>query len=40
MLGFTGGFDPGPNHTVATVPYSGGKAKTLVKNAFEPDWSR
>jgi len=40
VLGFSGGFEPGPNHDVATVPYSGGKLKVLVKNAFEPDWSR
>jgi Tol biopolymer transport system component len=40
VLGATGGFEPGPNHTVATIPYGGGKTKTLVKNAFEPDWSR
>jgi len=40
VLGSTGGFEPGPGHDVATIPYSGGKAKTLVKNAFEPDWSR
>jgi dipeptidyl aminopeptidase/acylaminoacyl peptidase len=40
VLGFTGGFEPGPNHDVATVPYGGGKLTTLVKNAFEPDWSR
>jgi Tol biopolymer transport system component len=40
VLGFTGGFEPGPDHNVATVPYGGGKAKTLVENAFEPDWSR
>jgi dipeptidyl aminopeptidase/acylaminoacyl peptidase len=40
VLGFTGGFEPGPNHDVATIPYGGGKSKTLVKNAFEPDWSR
>jgi Tol biopolymer transport system component len=40
VLGFTGGFEPGPNHAVATVPYSGGKTKVLVKGAFEPDWSR
>jgi dipeptidyl aminopeptidase/acylaminoacyl peptidase len=39
VLGFTGGFEPGPNHRVATVPYSGGKVKTLVKGAYEPDWS-
>lgn len=40
VLGFSGGFEPGPNHAVATIPYGGGKTKTLVKNAFEPDWSR
>jgi hypothetical protein len=40
ILGFTGGFEPGPNHNVATAPYNGGKVKVLVKNAFEPDWSR
>jgi Tol biopolymer transport system component len=39
VLGFTGGFEPGPNHAVATFPYGGGKAKTLVKGAYEPDWS-
>jgi Tol biopolymer transport system component len=40
VLGFTGGFEPGPNHRVATIPYGGGKVNTLVRNAFEPDWSR
>lgn len=40
VLGFTGGFEPGPNHNVATVPYVGGKRKVLVHDAFEPDWSR
>ena len=40
VLGYTGGFEPGPAHNVATVPYAGGKPKVLVKNAFEPAWSR
>ena len=40
VLGFTGGFEPGPNHRVATIPWGGGKAKALVKGAYEPDWSR
>jgi len=40
VLGFTGGFEPGPNHNAATVPYAGGKLKVLVHSAFEPDWSR
>jgi Tol biopolymer transport system component len=39
VLGSTGGFEPGPNHTVSTIPYGGGRAKVLVQNAFEPDWS-
>jgi Tol biopolymer transport system component len=41
VLGFNGGFDPGlRNHEVQTVPYGGGKPKTLVKEAFEPSWNR
>jgi dipeptidyl aminopeptidase/acylaminoacyl peptidase len=40
VLGFTGGFEPGPGHEVATIPYGGGRVKTLVQNGFEPDWSR
>ncbi|HYH53813.1 MAG TPA: hypothetical protein VD761_06755 [Solirubrobacterales bacterium] len=40
VLGFTGGFDPSGKHNVVSVPSSGGKAKVLVKNALEPDWSR
>jgi dipeptidyl aminopeptidase/acylaminoacyl peptidase len=39
VLGFTGGFEPGPNHDVATIPYGGGRVRVLVKNAFEPAWS-
>lgn len=39
VLGATGGFEPGPGHDVATIPYGGGKPKVLAKNAFEPDWS-
>ncbi|HET7444985.1 MAG TPA: hypothetical protein VFJ57_10040 [Solirubrobacterales bacterium] len=40
VLGFEGGFDPGNRHTVVTRPFGGaGKAKVLVKNASEPDWS-
>jgi dipeptidyl aminopeptidase/acylaminoacyl peptidase len=40
VLGFTGGFEPGPGHDVASAPYAGGKLKMLAKNAFEPDWSK
>lgn len=39
VLGYTGGFDPGLKHDVVSVPYAGGKAKVLAKNAFLPDWS-
>jgi Tol biopolymer transport system component len=40
VLGFSGGFEPGPGHEVATIPYGGGRPKVLAKNAFEPSWSR
>jgi Tol biopolymer transport system component len=40
VLGFLGGFEPGPDHDVATVPYGGGKPTTLVEGGYEPDWSR
>jgi Tol biopolymer transport system component len=40
VLGVTGGFEPSPRHNIATVPYVGGRVKVLVKNAYEPDWSR
>ena len=40
VLGWLGGFEPGPDHKVVTIPYAGGKPKLLAKNAFEPDWSR
>jgi Tol biopolymer transport system component len=39
VLGWLGGFEPGPGHKVVTIPYGGGKPKVLAKNAFEPDWS-
>ncbi len=39
VLGYTGGFDPGLAHKVATVPLAGGKKKVLAKNALEPSWS-
>jgi Tol biopolymer transport system component len=40
VLGFTGGFEPGPRHDVATVPYAGGKLRVLAKQGYLPDWSR
>src|SRR3954447_10771145 len=39
VLGYTGGFEPGPNHDVVAIPYGGGKPKVVAMNAFEPDWS-
>lgn len=39
VLGVTGGFEPGPDHDVVSVPYGGGKPQVLAENAFEPDWS-
>ena len=40
VLGYEGGFDPRNPHYVATVPYTGGKLKILVRGATEPSWSR
>lgn len=40
VLGATGGFEPGPDYDVVSVPYRGGRARILVRNAFDPDWSR
>jgi Tol biopolymer transport system component len=39
VLGHTGGPDPTNRHNVVTMPYGGGKAKVLVRKAFDPDWS-
>jgi dipeptidyl aminopeptidase/acylaminoacyl peptidase len=38
VLGYTGGFDPGSRHNVVSIPYEGGRATILARNAFEPDW--
>ncbi len=40
VLGYEGAFDHTARGDVATVPFGGGKKKVLVKNAFDPDWSR
>jgi hypothetical protein len=40
VLGTTGGADPNNKHNVVTMPYGGGKRNVLVRNAFDPDWSR
>ena len=39
VLGHTGGPDPTNRHNVVTMPYGGGKAKVLVRKAYDPDWS-
>lgn len=41
VLGSVGEFEGNvAGRKVQTIPYAGGKPKTLVKNASEPDWSR
>jgi Tol biopolymer transport system component len=40
VLGATGGYEPGPGHNVVSLPYTGGRATVLARNASEPDWSR
>jgi len=40
VLGATGGFDPDSRHDVVTVPYAGGTAIVLARNAGDPDWTR
>jgi Tol biopolymer transport system component len=39
VLGATGGFEPGPNHNVVTVPFAGGPATVIVRDAFSPSWN-
>jgi len=39
VYGSTGGFEPGGNQAVVSVPWSGGKPKLLVKGASSPSWS-
>lgn len=39
ILGTTGGFEPSRNHNIVTVPYSGGRATVLERNAYEPAWN-
>ncbi|MBS1881305.1 MAG: hypothetical protein JST31_17460, partial [Actinobacteria bacterium] len=38
VFGSVGGFEPGPNHDVVSVPFTGGKPKVLVKNALFPSF--
>ena len=40
ILGHTGGPDPGNQHDVVTVPWGGGKVRTVVRDAAYPDWSK
>jgi hypothetical protein len=40
ILATTGGYDPGDQHDVVTIPYTGGNPTVLVRNAFSPDWTR
>lgn len=40
ILGATGGYDPESRHDVVTMPYGGGKATLLARNADDPDWTR
>jgi len=40
VLGYTGGFEPGPSHDVVSVPFPRGKPVVLAARAFEPDWNR
>jgi Tol biopolymer transport system component len=39
ILGSTGGFDPSPPHNVVAIPYGGGSARVLARNASDPDWN-
>jgi Tol biopolymer transport system component len=40
ILATTGGYDPGDQHDVVTVPYTGGTPTVLARDAFSPDWTR
>jgi Tol biopolymer transport system component len=40
ILATTGGYDPGDQHDVVTIPYTGGNPTILVRDAFSPDWTR
>ena len=40
ILGATGGYEPSTKHDVVAIPYGGGAATVLARNALEPDWNR
>jgi hypothetical protein len=39
VYGYEGGFDPGNAHNLVSVPWGGGRAKIIIRNATEPTWS-
>lgn len=39
ILAATGGFDPSSPHNIVAIPYRGGPARVLARNASEPDWN-
>jgi dipeptidyl aminopeptidase/acylaminoacyl peptidase len=40
VLASTGGFEPGPGHDIVSVPFAGGPATVLVRDASAPSWNR
>jgi Tol biopolymer transport system component len=40
VLASTGGLEPGPGHDIVSVPFAGGPATVLVRNASAPSWNR
>ncbi len=40
VLATTGGFEPGPGHNIVSVPFAGGPATVLVRDASAPSWNR
>jgi Tol biopolymer transport system component len=40
ILGATGGYEPQTKHDVVAIPYGGGAATVLARNALEPEWNR
>ena len=40
VLASTGGLEPGPGHNIVSVPFAGGPATVLVRNASAPSWNR
>lgn len=39
VLAATGGYDPGDTHNLVTIPFTGGKAKIVVKNGSYATWA-